>query len=139
MTPSFIVDTSVTMAWLFKDEFTPATQSLLTDLATKQAIVPSWWFVEVANVLAVAERTGRVSREQIANFIIVLQGANIALDDEAPGRAFSHLLPLCRSHNLTSYDAMYLDLAQRRNLPLATLDEPLRKVAKKAGVKLLGK
>ena len=61
------------------------------------------------------------------------------IDPEPPQRAFSHLLPLCRTHHLTSYDAIYLDLAQRRKLPLATLDEPLRKAAKKLGVKLLGK
>jgi len=48
-------------------------------------------------------------------------------------------LPLCRAHRLTSYDAIYLDLAQRGRLPLSTLDEPLRKAAKKLGVKLLGK
>ena len=139
MTPSFVIDTSVTMAWLFKDEFTPATQRLFDDLSAKQAIVPSWWYVEVANVLAVAERKGRVSLSQSAHFIVVLQSADIVEDDEASSRAFTHLLPLCRTHRLTSYDAMYLELAQRRKLPLATLDEPLRKAAKKLGVKLLGK
>jgi predicted nucleic acid-binding protein len=61
------------------------------------------------------------------------------VDSEAPQRAFSHLLPLCRTHKLTSYDAIYLELAVRRRLPLATLDVALRKAAKKLGVKLLGK
>jgi predicted nucleic acid-binding protein len=139
MTAAFVIDTSVTMAWLFKDESTPATQRLFDDLSAKQAIVPSWWYVEVANVLAVAERKGRVSLDQSADFIVVLQSADIVEDDEASSRAFTHLLPLCRAHRLTSYEAMYLELAMRRRLPLATLDEPLRKAAKKLGVKLLGK
>jgi predicted nucleic acid-binding protein len=139
MTAAFVIDTSVTMAWLFKDESTPATQRLFDDLSAKQAIVPSWWYVEVANVLAVAERKGRVSLDQSADFIDVLQSADIVEDDEASSRAFTHLLPLCRAHRLTSYEAMYLELAMRRRLPLATLDEPLRKAAKKLGVKLLGK
>ena len=90
MTPSFVIDTSVTMAWLFKDEFTPATQRLFDDLSAKQAIVPSWWYVEVANVLAVAERKGRVSLSQSAHFIVVLQSADIVEDDEASSRAFTH-------------------------------------------------
>ena len=59
-------------------------------------------------------------------------------DDEAPDRAFTQLLALCRTHRLTSYDAIYLDLAVRRSLPLVTLDDDLRKRAKKLGISLLG-
>jgi len=139
MTPSFVVDASVGLAWLFKDEITAATQSLLEDMSSKPALVPAWWYIEIANVLALAERKGRVSTTEIVDFIAVLDGARIEVDNESPQRAFSHLLPLCRAHRLTSYDAIYLDLAVRRQLPLATLDEPLRKAAKKLGVKLLGK
>jgi len=62
----------------------------------------------------------------------------IEQDDEAPDRAFTHLLALCRAHRLTSYDAIYLDLAIRRSLPLATRDDDLRKTAKKLDVGLLG-
>lgn len=61
----------------------------------------------------------------------------IERDDEAASRAFSSLLPLCRTYQLTSYDAIYLDVAVRRNLPLATLDDDLRKAARKLGVRLL--
>jgi predicted nucleic acid-binding protein len=139
MTASFVVDTSVAMAWCFLDELTPTTQGLLKDLSSKVALVPAWWYVEIANVLAIAERKGRASAEEVEAFIAVLNSVNIEVDNEAPQRAFSPLLPLCRTHKLTSYDAIYLDLAVRRRLPLATLDEPLRKAAKKLGVKLLGK
>jgi len=139
MTPSFVIDASVAMTWCFKDEITPVTQRLLQDLGSKPALVPAWWYVEIANVLALAERKGRLSTTEIIDFIAVLDNAQIEVDNEAPQRAFSHLLPLCRKHRLTSYDAIYLDLAQRRRLPLATLDGPLRKAAKKLGVKLLGK
>jgi predicted nucleic acid-binding protein len=139
MTPLFVVDASVAMAWCFKDEITPATQKLLKDLSSKPALVPAWWYIEIASVLALAERKCRISTTQIIDFVAVLDSARIEVDNESPRRAFSHLLPLCRDHGLTSYDAMYLDLAQRRKLPLATLDAPLRKAAKKLGVKLLGK
>src|SRR3990172_900370 len=139
MTPSFVIDASVAMTWCFKDEITPVTQRLLKDRGSKPALVPAWWYVEIANVLALAEQKGRLSTTEIIDFIAVLDNAQIEVDNEAPQRAFSHLLPLCRKHRLTSYDAIYLDLAQRRRLPLATLDGPLRKAAKKLGVKLLGK
>ena len=85
-----------------------------------------------------AERNGRITPAQSDAFIADLGKLGIERDDEAPDRAFTYLLALCRTHRLTSYDAIYLDLALRRNLPLATLDEDLRKTAKKVGVHLLG-
>jgi predicted nucleic acid-binding protein len=139
MSAALIIDCSVTMCWLFADEATPHTIALLDRLARETALVPEWWFLEVTNVLALAERKGRINAERSATFIAQLSKLDIETDSEGSGRAFDHLLPMCRTHQLTSYDAMYLDLALRRRLPLATLDEPLRKAAKKLGVKLLGK
>jgi len=85
-----------------------------------------------------AERKARITPTQSDAFIADLGKLGIERDDEAPNRAFTYLLALCRKHQLTSYDAIYLDLAVRHNLPLATLDEDLRKTAKKLGVRLLG-
>lgn len=139
MTPSFVVDASVAMSWCFRDELTAATQKLLKDLSVGVALVPALWHVEIANVIALAERKGRLTAADIDDFIAVLSSVQIGVDHEAHQRAFSDILPLCRKHHLTSYDATYLELAVRRKLPLASLDEPLRKAAKKLGVKLLGK
>ena len=139
MTPSFVVDASSAMSWCFLDEATPATRKLLTDISEKSVLVPAWWYVEIANVLVQAERKGRIDADQVAEFIALIEALDVEVDNESPQRAFSHLLPLCRTHRLTSYDAIYLDLALRRKLPLASLDEPLRKAAKKLGIKLLGK
>ncbi|HVA46216.1 MAG TPA: type II toxin-antitoxin system VapC family toxin [Pirellulales bacterium] len=139
MSAAFIIDCSLAMAWLFKDEATEETTKLLNRLETETGLVPAWWFLEVTNVIALAERKGRVAPHESQQFIDDISQLDIELDTESPLRSFSHILPLCRTHRLTSYDAMYLDLAVRRHLPLATLDEPLRKAAKKAGVKLLGR
>jgi len=139
MSPAFVLDCSVAMAWLFNDEATPKTADLLNRLATETALVPAWWFVEITNVLALAERKGRITPAQSGAFIADIGKLDIELDDESPGRAFTHLLSLCRTHRLTSYDAMYLDLAVRRQLPLATLDDDLRKAARNLGVRLLGR
>jgi predicted nucleic acid-binding protein len=138
MSAAFVVDCSTAMAWLFNDEATPKTDALLTRLITETALVPAWWFIEITNVLAMAERKGRITPAQSDAFIADLAKLGIERDDEAPDRAFTYLLGLCRRHQLTSYGAIYLDLAVRRNLPLATLDDDLRKAAKKLGVRLLG-
>ena len=138
MSAAFVVDCSIAMAWLFNDEATPKTAALLNRLATETALVPAWWFIEITNVLAMAERKGRIKPTESDAFIADLSKLGIERDDEAPDRAFTHLLALCRRHRLTSYDAIYLDLAVRRNLPLATLDNALRKAAHKSGGRPLG-
>ena len=138
MNASFVLDCSMAMAWLFHDEATPKTSALLNRLATETTLVPAWWFIEVTNVLAIAERRGCITPAQSDAFIADLGKLAFERDDEAPGRAFAHLLPLCRSHRLTSYDAAYVDLAIRRRLPLATLDDDLRKTARKLSIGVLG-
>ena len=138
MSAAFVVDCSIAMAWLFNDEATAKTAALLNRLATETALVPAWWFIEITNVLALAERKGRIKPTESDAFIADLSKLGIERDDEAPDRAFTHLLALCRRHRLTSYDAIYLDLAVRRDLPLATLDDALRNAAHKVGVRLLG-
>ena len=127
------------MAWLFPDKATLQTTELLKCLSSDTALVPSCWVVEVTNVIAIAERKSRITLVESATFIAHLGTPGFEHDDQGPARAFANLLPICRAHHLTSYDALYLDLAVRRHLPLATLDEPLRKAAKKLGVELLGK
>jgi predicted nucleic acid-binding protein len=139
MTPTYVVDASLAMAWCFLDEATAVTRSLYEELSETTLVVPAWWYIELTNVLYIAEKNRRIPPDRVAEFIAFVGGLEIEVDGEAPARAFQYLLPLCRAHQLTSYDAMYLDLAGRRKLPLATLDEPLRKAAKKIGVKLLGK
>ncbi|MBV9342272.1 MAG: type II toxin-antitoxin system prevent-host-death family antitoxin [Acidobacteria bacterium] len=112
--------------------------ALLNRLATEPALVPTSWFIEITNVLAMAERKGRITATQSDAFIADLSNLGIERDEEAADRAFTHLLALCRTHRLTSYDAIYLDLAVRRRLPLATLDDGFGRIAKKLGVGILG-
>ena len=69
MNPVFVVDCSMAMAWLFHDEATPKTADLLNRLATETALVPAWWFIEITNVLAMAERNGRIAPAQSDAFI----------------------------------------------------------------------
>lgn len=139
MSAAFIIDCSITMSWCFADEATPATERVQDRLERESALVPAHWFLEVANVLAMAEKRKRITAEKSTQFLNLLESMDIEVDHETAGRAFAHVLALSRKFKLTSYDAAYLDLAQRRRLPLASLDDELRAAARRLGVELLGR
>ncbi len=139
MKPALVLDCSMTMAWCFADESTPETAAIQDRLASEAAVVPAHWFLEVVNVLTMAEKRRRISPDDASQFLQMLSVLDIQVDDEASRRAFDHILPLCRSHGLTSYDAAYLDLVIRRQLPLASLDDALRQAVTSLGMQVLGK
>jgi predicted nucleic acid-binding protein len=139
VTPSFVIDSSVAVAWHFIDERTFATDAIQESLVSEQAIVPEHWFLEVSNALLIGERRKRTTPAEISEFFEDLGRLLLQVDDQLAVRAFDHILPLSRAYRLTTYDAAYLDLAIRRHLPLASLDTDLRRAAKACGVKLLGK
>jgi predicted nucleic acid-binding protein len=135
---SFVLDNSVTMRWFFGDgkpaEMTFA-HRVLDALKDDNAIVPVTWGLEVANVIARAEARGLVSEARSGEFLELLDGVRIEVDAATFTQARSGTLQLARRHNLSAYDASYLELAIRRGLALATLDQGLQKAAKKSGVK----
>jgi len=137
MKPGLVLDCSVAIAWCFADEASPQTGAILDRMVTELAVVPSLWFLEVGNVLVMAEKRGRISREDSDRFMRLLASLDLRVDAEPAGRVFSHLMPLCRTHYLTTYDAVYLDVALRHGLPLATLDQSLQRAAVAAGVDLV--
>jgi predicted nucleic acid-binding protein len=139
MTPGLIIDCSITMAWCFADEATEETARVQDRLIAEAAAVPAHWFLEVVNVLAMAERRKRISESDATGFLRLLAALDIQTDHETSKRAFDHLPPLCRSHGLTSYDAAYLELALRQRLPIASLDDDLRRAAARLGIEVLGK
>lgn len=134
---AFVLDVSVTMAWCFEDEASEETWRLLDRLADDTALVPGIWAAEVANVLLVAERRKRLIRAQTRVFTTRLLSLPILVEETAPSRMLADVLTLGRDTSLAAYDAMYLDLAIRHDLPLATLDRSLRGAARKSRVALL--
>jgi predicted nucleic acid-binding protein len=133
----FVIDTSVALAWCFEDEATDATDAVLDRLSEDHAVVPAIWPLEVANVLLVAERRGRLSEAQVSRFLEIL--AQLPIDvDESPAD-MAGIVAAGRRHTLSSYDASYLVLAERLGAALATLDQRLTNAARKAGVELLVK
>lgn len=132
----FVLDCSVTMAWCFEDETDRYSETVLAALDGASAIVPSLWPLEVANVLLVAERRGRLRPEDGRQFLGLLAGLPITVDTMAPDTR--EILSLARTHRLSAYDAAYLDLAARHRLPLATRDRTLRAAARAARVAPFG-
>src|SRR5262249_3949741 len=99
-----------------------------------QGTVPALWPLEVANGLLVGEQRGRISEAKIAQFLMLLQSLPIHVESETALRACRETLHLARTHKLSVYDASYLELAVRRGLLLASLDETLKAAAAAAGV-----
>ena len=135
---SFVVDSSVALSWCFESERTPATQALLVRLGEAGAMVPLHWAAEVLNGLMMAERRQRIDaarRRQLADF---LRDLPITFDPETSVQLWSATQGLAERFRLTVYDAVYLELAQRKRLPLATLDNELRVAGGVLGVILLG-
>ena len=101
-----------------------------------QAHVPSLWPLEVANALLVGERRNRITPADTARFLAILDAFPITVDDETVAHAWADTLHLARAHNLSSYDASYLELAIRLGLPLAAQDGKLKAAAEAVGVPL---
>lgn len=134
---NFILDTSVTLAWCFADEATPATQQLLEKLSSEKAFVPSIWLLEVTNVLLMAERKKRIQYADIIQFVTLLHTLPIEIDDAGNEKCFHEILGLAYTQKLTTYDTAYLELAMRKGLPLASRDKDLCTAAKKLGIIIL--
>lgn len=138
MDKRFVIDNSVVMAWCFEDEISPYADLILDSLENMTAIVPSIWPLEVGNVLLAAERKKRLSEAASNKFIELLSELPIIVDQEPPERMIREILSLARKHNLSTYDASYLDLAIKRELPIATLDDRLLAAAKQIHVEVVG-
>ena len=133
------VDASLALASLFEDERTPVVVAAFNSIADRGAVVPALWTLEVANGLQVAIRRGRIDaafRDAVLERLTILP---IEIDAETNSHAWTATLAIASRYGLTLYEAAYLELAQRRRLPLASLDDALRAAAADAGVDVIGK
>jgi predicted nucleic acid-binding protein len=135
---SLVLDSSATLARLWEDETTEAVSRLFELIRDRGAWVPSLWRLEVANALEMDVRRGRHVAEFRDGALTDLALLPIQIDPETDRYAWDATLRLAGRHRLTLYDAAYLELALRRQLPLATLDRQLRVAAENEGIDLLG-
>lgn len=116
---SFVLDTSVTMAWCFDDESSSYTDAVLGQLAENTALAPGIWPLEVSNVLVVAERRKRMTKADSVRFQELLQELPIQVEASTPQRIFGAIFSVAREQKLSTYNASYLDLAMRTGLPIS--------------------
>ena len=129
-----VVDASVTVSWLFDDEDEPRAEKALQRLSEDEALVPQLWHLETRNAILLAGRRGRLSRQEVRERMVFLSGLPIRTDGEPD---LQSAFGLARTHGLTIYDAMYLELAKRQSAELATLDRALGRAAAAEAVPLL--
>jgi predicted nucleic acid-binding protein len=137
----FVLDTSVALLWLVPGT-NPAgvdyAETTLVALKNAQAVVPSLWALDVANVVATLEAKTIVTEADSQRYVALLGQLNIVTDPATASHALGDTLNLARRYRLSAYDAAYLELALRTGLPLATLDAGLAKAAATAGVQIFG-
>ncbi len=132
---ALVLDCSVVVAWYLEGESTDFTDSLLHAVPRLEIWVPALWVLEFSNALLAAERRRRISAPERAQ--IVEQGSLLSLNMDPHVMSLRQAYELSTQHNLTPYDAAYFELAQRRRLPLATLDKALVSALRKAKLPVL--
>jgi predicted nucleic acid-binding protein len=127
-----VIDPSVALAWVLPDETNAQAAVIRRAIEDgEQAWIPAHWWLEIANGLLMAERRQRISSEQVHQALSLMGSLPLEEDQETAAQVSARTLALARKHELTVYDAAYLELAQRRGAVLSTFDEQLLKAAKK--------
>jgi predicted nucleic acid-binding protein len=135
---SIVIDASMTIAWLFRNQRSEQSRLVLRRVVLEDAVVPSIWRLEVANVLRTSTRRGHCTEAFAGSCLLRLGRLRIMVDPETDARAWSVTRDLSRTFNLTLYDAAYLELAVRLQVPIASLDKALCDAARAASVEALG-
>jgi predicted nucleic acid-binding protein len=134
---AFVADASVAIAWVHPAQATAESDALLEAMAEGALLdVPALWPIEVANALTVLVRRRKLAAADRDTALGWFRGLAVRIDHEAASLAFSRLADLAMQYQVSIYDAAYLELAERRRLPLACLDGPLKKAAAAAGLPL---
>jgi predicted nucleic acid-binding protein len=134
---SFVIDASIAIAWVHPAQATPETDAMLDRIAAGDSlVVPALWPLEVANALTVLSRRRKLTPGELRMSIEIIRELPVVIDHEAATFAFTRLVDLASEHDLTIYDAAYLELAARRQLPLASNDARMNRAATRAGVQL---
>jgi len=137
MIEAFVADASIAIAWVHPAQATEVSAAWLSALEEGALlVVPSLWSLEVANALVVLTRRGKLTKEERKSALERLGCLTDEVDVEGPRLAFTRLEELADEHSLSVYDAVYFELALRRQLPLACKDGPLHAAAKKCKIKV---
>jgi predicted nucleic acid-binding protein len=130
----FVLDASITASWFFPDENFSESAQAWERSATDDVLVPQHWWFEVRNAMLTGERRGRISTQLVSNALENLSRIPIIAVSRPEESA---VFALARQHRLTFYDAVYLELARREGIALATLDLELAAAARAEGIALI--
>lgn len=133
----FILDSSVALCWVLPDESSQAVDRLCDRLADDVAVVPPVWPLEIGNALLVGVRRGRLTSRELSRLVSAIRALPVEIDSASTARSLAETLVIAERYDLTTYDASYIELAKRRGVALATLDQRLRKACSLAKVALL--
>jgi predicted nucleic acid-binding protein len=134
---TIVVDGSMAIAWLYPEQHPEIVKEVLRIVVKEGATVPSLWKLEVANFLRTTVRRKRCDEKFAAQSLQDLDRLHVHIDDDTDVYAWTDTRALAAKHDLSVYDAAYLELALRRGLKLATCDKELAKAAERAGVEVL--
>jgi predicted nucleic acid-binding protein len=129
-----VLDASVILNWLIDEEIDPATAYLATSISQYEVFVPPIWNLEVRDGSLMAERRSRITEDRLQERLQDLIKLPINSDTDSN---LEDAFTLARTHRLSFYDATYLKLAMRRDIPLATLDNALDRAATAEGLPAL--
>ena len=138
MKKAFVADASVAVAWCTPAQASAIADRLLDDiLAGSTVAVPPLWPYEVANALLILRRRKKLEPDDYSEARMLLDRLQVSVDNDGPRLAATRIGDLAMEHKLTVYDAAYLELAVRKQIPLASRDQSLNRAAQRLGVTLL--
>ncbi len=130
-----IIDASVTLVWLLEEGGqSPAIEERIESLTLT---APPLWRLELVNAVLVKERRKKITPALGSRFLHILEALDIEISSEPVRRTLDQLALFARPHQLSSYDAAYLELAVTMSAPLWTLDQNLQLAARRIGVELI--
>jgi predicted nucleic acid-binding protein len=128
-----VIDSSFMVALVVHEEHSAFAHARLQDLASEPRVAPALIVWETANVLWRKTRRAEISGAQRREMLEALQDFQTELELPTPETTLA-LSAFADLHDLTAYDAAYLEMALRLDAPLATLDKPLTQAAKSEGL-----
>ncbi len=130
--PRCLIDASTTLAWLFNENGRgPALQQQFQSL---DLVAPWLWRIEIVHVVLKRERQKKLTQAEGIQYLQAIESLNVEIIEEPNDRTMVELAQTARTHQLTSYDATYFDLAVRLGIPMITDDGNLQSAIKRVGI-----
>ena len=131
----WVIDCSLALAWGLPDEQSTKADEFFTINHFQEVLwVPSLWCFELANGLTMGKKRKRISDDQYFRLLRAYDTLPIHTDSHSGFDLVDALQRVASQYELSCYEAAYLELALRKNSGLATLDNHLANMARRAGI-----